>query len=299
LVRPIVSQTVASSQSGTEELIDGLEYSFRGAGAKSSAKIQWVDAQAGTGGVALSQGFPFRVPLNTGGEPSGSSEASKGSEQSELFAAGSPGGAPRRRRLSAENPKTSALINAAFVLARNYALAAQLHAQLVNAVKQRKMHRILEVVRIIDGRVNNIVPLTEKGMSVVYVDTGGAQLIPLSLMGAGFFNALNIAAMIVVSGSKVVLIDEIEDGIHYLAYPALARSFFDIISESDVQIFITTHSDEFISAFAEASEVKDFNSVASFHFRRFVDDRGRDVVNVSRYNKDEIISSRELQLELR
>jgi hypothetical protein len=80
------------------------------------------------------------------------------------------------------------------------------------------MQQIVRMASILDDRVTNVIPLADKGILEIYVDVGESPLIPLPLMGTGFFNALSIAAATASTNNGVVLIDEIEDGVHYLSF---------------------------------------------------------------------------------
>src|SRR5262249_7868561 len=228
------------------ELVTGLKFSFRGGRARLSAKIGWVDQPvASTSPLIATQPSPPIPSIVSGTQQSSVTEAPPSHGQfleQQTF-----------KRLSAENPQSTAVVNAIFVLARFYSAMGQLQQQLVDATKRKTLDRIIDVVRIVDDRVTNIVPLPEKGVSEIYVDIGEPSLVPLPLMGAGFFNVLNITAATLAVGNGIALIDEIEDGIHYLAFPSLARSLIQIVSQADAQLFITTHSGEIIDAFAEAA----------------------------------------------
>src|SRR5262249_5377434 len=151
----------------------------------------------------------------------------------------------------------------------------------------------------VDDRVTGIVPLSEKGISEVYIDIGEPRLVPLPLMGAGFFNALNITAAILSVGNGIALVDEIEDGIHYLAFPPLARALIQIASQTDAQLFITTHSGEIIDAFADAAKALSFPDIVALHFARIKREPDRDAIRLKRYGEDDLRSAREVDLELR
>ncbi len=310
-IEPLTATAPKVMQSATTELVTGLRFSFRGAGVKGSSKIQWTDVPALTtstleppGHARMLPELPVRTLPSTRGEIAlpHYSNFERPAVQGSLFT-----DQPRMKRLNAESPPSTATVNAIFVLARYYSISAQLHQQLVDALKQKTIEKILSVARIVDDRVVNIVPLSEGGISEIYIDIGEPRLIPLPLMGAGFFNALNIAAATLSVSGGVALIDEIEDGIHYLAFPALARALLRIISETNTQVFVTTHSDEMIEAFAEAAESLKFSNIAALHFKRSQPgsgERGSDaagdgIIRVRRFAVDDIRAAREVNLELR
>jgi AAA15 family ATPase/GTPase len=52
---------------------------------------------------------------------------------------------------------------------------------------------------------------------------------------------------------KVILIDEIENGIHHTNQQKFWTMLFDLAKEFDIQIFATSHSAEMIKAFQEVA----------------------------------------------
>jgi len=116
---------------------------------------------------------------------------------------------------------------------------------------------------------------------------------------------LNITAAILSVGNGIALVDELEDGIHYSAFPSLARALIQIVSQTDVQLFITTHSGEIIDAFADAAEALSFPDIVALHFARMRPPKAEarepngDAIRVKRYSEDDLRSAREVDLELR
>jgi AAA15 family ATPase/GTPase len=56
---------------------------------------------------------------------------------------------------------------------------------------------------------------------------------------------------LLINPKKNIFIDEIENGLHYTAYPDIWKTLFRLAIELDSQIFATTHSLEMIQAFAD------------------------------------------------
>jgi len=292
-VAPLTTSQTTFGSSAAQEIVTGLDFSFRGSGTKTSAKVRWADVPTppnsiplsgpGDTGVALWSSLPTNRDL-TISEP-----------ELPLPSGRSPG--RRVTQLTFENPRTTALISAIFVLARFYDTVHQIYQQLVESTKRKSISRIISVMQLIDSRVVDIVPLTEGGQPNIYIDVGEKTLLPLSLMGAGFFNTLNIAVSVSAAEDGVVLIDEIEDGIHYLAFPDLTRAVLRLAQENSLQLFITTHSQEIIRSFAQSSVELEFRDISALRFLRNKKDGGR--VHVTTFGYDELMSLRDIELELR
>jgi AAA15 family ATPase/GTPase len=71
----------------------------------------------------------------------------------------------------------------------------------------------------------------------------------LSSLGDGVNRYIAILCAIWASQDGILLIDEIENGIHYTNYPKLWDLIFKVAKEANCQLFITSHSKECIEAF--------------------------------------------------
>jgi AAA15 family ATPase/GTPase len=84
---------------------------------------------------------------------------------------------------------------------------------------------------------------------LIYAELSGlSELIPVTQLGRGFNRLLDIYSEIVATEARVLLIDEIENGLHYSVLPLVWKGLFLAAKEFDVQIFATTHSWECILA---------------------------------------------------
>lgn len=100
---------------------------------------------------------------------------------------------------------------------------------------------------------------------IALVDAGGGRVpfvrprgerepVPLRALGEGMGRLFSFAlAAQRAQKSGVLLIDEIENGVHYSVLPDLWRFLFATARANGVQVFATTHSWDCIAAFAEVS----------------------------------------------
>lgn len=72
-----------------------------------------------------------------------------------------------------------------------------------------------------------------------------ASKIPLHSYGVGLKRVLNIVMSIINSKDGIVLIDEIENGIHYSIMPKLWEVIIKLTKQYNCQLFATTHSQEY------------------------------------------------------
>lgn len=74
---------------------------------------------------------------------------------------------------------------------------------------------------------------------------------PLSSFGEGFRRILYLSLLVALSRGGLLLIDEIEVGIHVSLFKPFARFLHELAARFEVQIFATTHSQETIEAFLD------------------------------------------------
>ncbi|MEL7011141.1 MAG: AAA family ATPase [Cyanobacteria bacterium J06648_1] len=79
-----------------------------------------------------------------------------------------------------------------------------------------------------------------------------------TFLGEGMYRILAMAMSLVTSENGVLLVDEIETGLHYEAQTDMWRLILETAKELNVQVFATTHSWDCIAAYQEAlSQVED------------------------------------------
>jgi len=115
------------------------------------------------------------------------------------------------------------------------------------------MGNVLDLVRLIAPDVNELHPLLELGQPVIYIDTGAERLFPAQILGGGFINLLQLTTFMCEEASQLLLIDELEDGLHYSVLPALAEAVISFAKERSKQFLIATHSRDVVRAFGEAA----------------------------------------------
>lgn len=139
--------------------------------------------------------------------------------------------------------------------------AAEVYSQVVNATKNRSIDGIVDALQTVERRLKAIIPLSEGGQNFLFADVGNKDLMPLPILGSGFFHILRIVLSLFETQNGIVLIDEIENGIHYSILHKIMYIIIKYSIEFDQQIFITTHSSELIEAAATAAEQAAFQDM--------------------------------------
>jgi len=82
---------------------------------------------------------------------------------------------------------------------------------------------------------------------------GSSNPIPLRSMGEGMNRMFGIALALVNAKDGMLLIDEVDTGLHYSVLPDLWRLIFEVAHRLNVQVFATTHSKDCLEAFEQAA----------------------------------------------
>ena len=131
--------------------------------------------------------------------------------------------------------------------------------------------------------IGNIISVSYKYLS---------NAVNIKSMGKGFYTYLTILSA-VLSGSKIIIIDEIENGIHFSLMKKLIDNIIKISEEKDIQFFISTHSKEFLEIFNNQIQKIDINIKLYNIYNK------DNTINAIEYNKDQICSMIYNQNEIR
>ena len=113
---------------------------------------------------------------------------------------------------------------------------------IADAIVNKKAETLLRYLRIINPRVTDIAT----DANAAYLDIGLEKMLPLNMFGSGMIRAAFIISLCIAANQRMLLIDEIENGLHYKAIPPLLKALLALSREQNVQIFATTHSLEIL-----------------------------------------------------
>ncbi|WQW41277.1 ATP/GTP-binding protein [Helicobacter pylori] len=87
------------------------------------------------------------------------------------------------------------------------------------------------------------------------------EKIPLSVFGDGLIKYLYIVSAFMADNAKMIYIDEVENGLHFSRMRLLLKNIIDFINDNkngNLQVFMTTHNQEFIEILDQVIREKDF-----------------------------------------
>jgi len=154
-----------------------------------------------------------------------------------------------------QNKKYNEELHAVYIAGNSKDITAL--ARYSEIVKRKKGDIILKALRKIDSNIESIHALPD-GIFFSYKNI--TELMPSYIAGDGVRKYLNIITTIAEKKNSIVLIDEIENGLHYSAHKSLWESIISISKEFSVQLFITSHSIETLKSLEELLEESSYQN---------------------------------------
>jgi len=151
---------------------------------------------------------------------------------------------------------------------------------------------LVEALKIIEPKIKSLSSVSHGNYSLIYGDVGIGRKIPLSFMGEGTAKLFSIILAIVTTRDGIVLIDELENGIHYSLFPKLWELLVKLSSPDkfNCQIILTTHSYELLNSLKYELSDKTNNSISYIR----IDDN----IAVT-YDNEVLLNSLDNELEVR
>lgn len=153
---------------------------------------------------------------------------------------------------------------------------------------------VLGALQRLEPRLRRLAILIKGVTPQIYGDIGLSELTPLSLMGEGMGRLLSILLTIANTPGGVILVDEIENGLHHSTLTDMWAAVADAARRAGAQVFATTHSWECIQAAHQA-----FAASGTYDFRLHRLDRVNDDIQTVAYDRETLATSAELNLEVR
>lgn len=166
-------------------------------------------------------------------------------------------------------------------------------------ILKRRKKQVESLLKEIEPRLESLEALQvgQPGQSsspLIYADLGLSEMIPVTQLGQGFNRLLDIYSEIVAADAKVLLIDEIDNGLHHSVLSTIWKGLFLAAKEFDVQIFATTHSWECILAADEAAHAGGNYDLALIRL-----DRVKEDIKATVIDETSLSTAKELHWEMR
>jgi len=157
----------------------------------------------------------------------------------------------KEQKFEVNQPATNVLLPAAIVLSRTRNPHEDA-VRLGQLRRQKQGNLLLKALQVIEPKLQSIEDNSSSGTPMIWGDIGLSELVPLSVMGEGMTRIARLVLAIATVPNGVVLVDEIEDGLHHSVMPAVWQAIDEAAKQFHTQIFATTHSFECIEAAHQA-----------------------------------------------
>lgn len=156
---------------------------------------------------------------------------------------------------------------------------------------------ILDVVRLIEPRVTALTVVALGEIAEIHATVDGLpRKVPISLMGDGVGRILSITLSLFACPDGIVLVDEIENGLHHSKLPAFWTAITNACISANCQLIATTHNYECLSAASQSTAKID---KSCFSYVRLDRVRGSEKVVPVQYSGEELAAALTSEFEVR
>ncbi len=123
-------------------------------------------------------------------------------------------------------------------------------------VANKQESYILSALQEIDPNIKDIQLVGDE----ILVDIGAEQRLPINMTGDGLRKLLMIIVSIFRCRNGIILIDEIDNGLHFSAMKVLWKAILIATRENNVQLFATTHNIDSLKGLNSILDNEDYSS---------------------------------------
>lgn len=159
---------------------------------------------------------------------------------------------------------SQATIKSIYIHSNEQANASETNAKRWDAIAlTEKEDIVINALKIIEPEIEQLRFIEDersiyyKRIPVVKLKNSSTRY-PLGSMGDGINHIFTIILAMVNVENGILLIDEIENGLHYTTQELLWNTIFKLSKELNIQVFATTHSDDCINSFGKILNEKDY-----------------------------------------
>ena len=157
-----------------------------------------------------------------------------------------------------------------------------------------KQDVLLKALQLIEPRLRRLTVVVAGGVPILHGDIQIGRLVPLPIMGEGMARLTSLILHISNAENGVVLVDEVENGLHYSVMGKVWTAIGEAARQFNTQVFATTHSRECIIAAHES-----FLKSGIYDFRLHRLDRVENTIETKTYDQEALSAAIEIGLEVR
>lgn len=162
----------------------------------------------------------------------------------------------------------------------------------------RRHRKVESMMKRVEPRLQGLSVITRGSVPMLHAELEGQErLLPMPLLGDGMNRLLELALAIGASAKgALVLVDEIENGLHHSVMQSVWSGIAQFAREFDVQIFATTHSWECIRAAHKAFTEDELYDFSLHRLDRIGED---DDIRAVTYDQETLDAAIEMEFEVR
>ncbi len=160
--------------------------------------------------------------------------------------------------------------------------------------KKRLIPNIVDSLKVLEPKLTNISLGFSGGQVSIYGDVGLKTKMPIGFLGEGIEKLLGILLAIEVNKGSIILIDEIENGLHYSALPKIWGIIKKAAENNKIQLFITTHSYETLVALCQNALQEKYSDISYYRLDKEMDD-----IRINHYDFETLKTAIESNWEVR
>ena len=133
-------------------------------------------------------------------------------------------------------------------------IVADLFGQVELSHNEATKIKLLNVLAILDESIKDITTISTGGFVQLYFTSKQGIKMPIHTMGDGVRKLLHIALIMLTKHRSILLLDEVENGLHYSLHTKFWEMISTLAKQEKCQIVATTHSYECINGALEGTK---------------------------------------------
>lgn len=159
-------------------------------------------------------------------------------------------------------------------------------------IQNKEESQIVDALQQIDPRIKNFVYFEKQ----VMVDVGLEKRVPINMLGDGVRKFFSLIVAILDSSNGVLLVDEIDNGLHFSSMKMLWKIIIQLSLQFNVQLFATSHNIDSLKGLANNLNDSDYkNNISAYKIVR----KNNDETYSLYYNADNFSSVLNEENEIR
>jgi hypothetical protein len=159
--------------------------------------------------------------------------------------------------------------NTTYLLPSRFPTADEDAKLLDDLVRMKKKAVLIKWLQRLDPRIADVATQKVTNASEIIVDIGFQEFMPIAFAGEGVARFLAVLLRASMLEQGLLLLDEVELGLHYSDFPTLWRTLFEVAEEgTGLQIIATSHSWESLRAAHESAQERSSYNLGVFRLEQ-------------------------------